>query len=151
MENNEGEASKCVPSSSNAILSATAQRILQSLERHSSTALPGNKIPPPAPIPFSPLSTVNWHSFNYNPHFSSLCSEVRLVILLIWLLTIVIRNSKDGLPFNHHQLHPSFRNLPSFVTALKSMTMKMSLVAKTILLPSQGHQYLKFLPDHHRP
>ncbi|KAL5966033.1 E3 SUMO-protein ligase RanBP2 [Taenia solium] len=57
MENNEGETSKSPPSSSKAILSATAQRILHSLERHGSTMSSGNKIASPAPIPFSPLST----------------------------------------------------------------------------------------------
>uniref|UniRef100_A0A0R3WD31 C-SKI_SMAD_bind domain-containing protein n=1 Tax=Taenia asiatica TaxID=60517 RepID=A0A0R3WD31_TAEAS len=57
MENNEGETSKSPPSSSKAILSATAQRILHSLERHGSTMSSSNKIPSLAPIPFSPLST----------------------------------------------------------------------------------------------
>ncbi|CUT99082.1 Nuclear pore complex protein Nup153 [Echinococcus multilocularis] len=57
IENNEDEKSTTMPSSSNAILSATAQRILQSLERHNSTLSSGSKIPLPASIPFSPLST----------------------------------------------------------------------------------------------
>ncbi|KAL5106454.1 E3 SUMO-protein ligase RanBP2 [Taenia crassiceps] len=57
MENNIDETPKSPPSSSNAILSATAQRILQSLERHGSAISSSNKISSPAPIPFSPLST----------------------------------------------------------------------------------------------
>ncbi|VDM30462.1 unnamed protein product [Hydatigera taeniaeformis] len=57
MEDNEGESPNSSPSSSNAILSATAQRILQSLERHGSAIPSGSKVSSLVPIPFSPLST----------------------------------------------------------------------------------------------
>lgn len=42
-----------------AFLSATAQSILQSLEKHGSLISSGDKIPFPKSIPFSPLSGVN--------------------------------------------------------------------------------------------